>query len=1112
MTQEQADASAWRGTNQGEQLKSTSGWANGGNGNNSSVFTALPGGFRQYDGAYLNAGYVGLWWSATESQNGYGWRRYLNNSYVTIARNEEVASKGLSVRCVRNSTTAPVLSTTESTLITQISAQSGGNITSDGGSTVTARGVCWSTSPNPTVNLVTKSIDGMGTGAFTSTITGLLAGTTYYLRAYATNSAGTAYGNEVSFKTYNSDAVQDIDGNYYNIVTIGSQIWLQENLRTTKLNDNTPIQIVTDGSVWSGLTSSAYCWYDNNISYRDQYGALYNWYSAGTGKLCPSGWHIPSNTEWAALETLLGGYDIAGGKMKETGYLHWNSPNAGATNESGFTGLGSGYRDLSTYPRFMDMGRGTNFWSSDSYSDSQAWWRGLPYYQAVLTDGYHLKTYGFSVRCIKDMMPPAVSTSQMTSIAQTSAQSGGNITSNGDSPVTARGVCWSTSPNPTVELITKTSDGTGVGPFTSIITGLSAGTTYYLRAYATNGAGTAYGSEISFKAYNSDAIQDVEGNYYNIVTIGSQIWLGENLKTTKYKDNTEIPLVADNTVWSNLTTPGYCWIENNPVSYKNIYGAVYNWFTVNTGKLCPTGWHVPTQAEYTVLVNYLGGETIAGSRLKSTGTIEEGNGLWYSPNTGATNESNFTALPAGGRVTDVGFEGIFLSLGFSSYFWSSNETSATTALYFTLWNQSTSVESPSHDKKRGWSVRCLKDNTIEQSISFSEGWNILSSAVQPSNMSMRTIVDPLISTGSLVKVQDEKGKAVERLSDPIGWINEIGQMSVTEGYKIRVTGNTSLSLTGNPVTLPLNIPLETGWNIIGYPVLSSQSSSTAFSSLITAGTLLKVQDEQGSAIEQINGTWTYSFQNLNPGEGYKVKTNAATTLTISSTAKGETVFEERSITKPVHFKPAYTGNGLDHMNIYLDSPTADGTPLRRGDEIGVFDGSICVGAGVVEGTENRYIQVIVSLDDPVTEVKDGFTDGNKLELRLWDIETEMERKTQAMEPAKGYNNLFEKLGTTVLKADFEGLPRSFLGDAYPNPSSERTMFTFQLAGENRVRFEIYDVMGNLVKILVNETIPAGIHEIEWDNQTGLGSKAKAGMYFYKLTLNGLSQVKQLVIH
>jgi hypothetical protein len=429
-----------------------------------------------------------------------------------------------------------------------------------------------------------------------------------------------------------------------------------------------------------------------------------------------------------------------------------------------------------------------------------------------------------------------------------------------------------------------------------------------------------------------------------------------------------------------------------------------------------------------------------------------------------------------------------------------------------LGHGNTSIYSSGFVKNCGLSVRCLKDNTSEQSVSLAEGWNILSFAVEPADMSMRAIVDPLISANALVKVQDEKGRAIEELSDPIGWIDEIGQMSVTEGYKIRVAGSTALATTGQPVTLPLDIPLETGWNIIGYPVMSSQSSSTAFSSLITAGTLLKVQNEVGESIEEIEGVWNYGFLNLNPGEGYKVKTNASTTLTIRSAGKGEILKEEKATSQPVHFKTSYTGNGLDHMNIYLEKSTTGGNTLNTGDEIGVFDGGVCAGAGVVGQTERKYFQVIVSLDDPTTEIADGFTEGDEFELRLWDSHTGMERKTQSMEPAKGYDKVFERLGTSVLKVNFEGVPRSFLGDAYPNPSTDRTMFTFQLAGESRVRLEIYDVMGNLVRILVNESMSGGIHEVEWDNLTETGDKAKAGMYFYWLRLNDISQVKQLVMH
>ena len=146
------------------------------------------------------------------------------------------------------------------------------------------------------------------------------------------------------------------------------------------------------------------------------------------------------------------------------------------------------------------------------------------------------------------------------------------------------------------------------------IYGLNDVTTYYVRAYATNDAGTGYGMAMSLKTL--DGINDIDGNAYNKVTIGRQTWLVENLRTTKYNDGTLIPLVQDNTAWSNLITPGYCWFDNDEVANKNPYGALYNWYAVNTGKLCPSGWHVPTDTEWTTLIDNLGGLDVAGGKLK----------------------------------------------------------------------------------------------------------------------------------------------------------------------------------------------------------------------------------------------------------------------------------------------------------------------------------------------------------------------------------------------------------------------------------------------------------------------------------------------------------------
>jgi uncharacterized protein (TIGR02145 family) len=305
--------------------------------------------------------------------------------------------------CKKDKPTPPIITTTAISVITQTTATSGGNITSDGGATVTARGVCWSTTTGPTAALSTKTTDNTGTGTFTSSITALTAGTVYYVRAYATNVAGTAYGNEISFIT----SVTDIDGNTYNTVTIGTQVWMAENLKTTKYNDGTAIPNITDNAAWVALTTPAYCWYNNNAAkYKATYGAMYNWYtvdvaSNGGKNVCPTSWHVSTDAEWTTLTTYLGGGSVAGGKLKETGTTHWTTPNTGATNETGFTALPGGYRN--NYGTCSYIGINGHWWSSSEGSTTYAWYSYMYYnYTNVYRDFYYGKYYGFSVRCVRD--------------------------------------------------------------------------------------------------------------------------------------------------------------------------------------------------------------------------------------------------------------------------------------------------------------------------------------------------------------------------------------------------------------------------------------------------------------------------------------------------------------------------------------------------------------------------------------------------------------------------------------------------------------------------------------------------------------------------------------
>lgn len=206
-------------------------------------------------------------------------------------------------------------------------------------------------------------------------------------------------------------------------------------------------------------------------------------------------------------------------------------------------------------------------------------------------------------------------------------------------------------------------------------------------------------------AINS-TVTDIEGNLYKTVKIGGYTWMAENLRTTKNNDGKVIPLVTDGVEWGALSTPGYCWYNNDEATYKDTYGALYNLYTVNAGRLCPTGWHVPSNDEWTNLTTYLGGLEIAGSKLKETGTTH-----WVSPNTGATNESGFTALPSGGRTfyPNLGYM-TYNGIGEGGTFWSSSVDVDGKVFFRSVVNYLNNVFSNTCNKNNGLSVRCIKDN------------------------------------------------------------------------------------------------------------------------------------------------------------------------------------------------------------------------------------------------------------------------------------------------------------------------------------------------------------------------------------------------------------------
>lgn len=298
--------------------------------------------------------------------------------------------------------------------ITASGATLNGKITSNGGSDIRERGFYFGISSDPELN-GTKLTAGSGTGTFSVTVNRLNVNTTYYFRAYAVNSAGESLGSVVYFsinvtasvnKVFNSSltygSLTDFDGNEYRTILIGSQIWMAEDLKVTHFNDGTAIPIVTDNLIWGSLTTPAYCWYNNDVANKQNFGALYNWFAVGTGKLCPASWHVPSDSEWTILTDFLGGTNVAGGKLKEAGISHWNSPNTGATNSSGFTSLPTGGRN---YPGgvFYGIGVFDAWWSSTEYNYLKPYYRSVASFNELVFRGFGtLKGAGIAIRCVKD--------------------------------------------------------------------------------------------------------------------------------------------------------------------------------------------------------------------------------------------------------------------------------------------------------------------------------------------------------------------------------------------------------------------------------------------------------------------------------------------------------------------------------------------------------------------------------------------------------------------------------------------------------------------------------------------------------------------------------------
>ncbi len=300
----------------------------------------------------------------------------------------------------------PQLTTNEITGSNIIEAAGGGTITNNGGAAISQTGLVWSsTNENPTLSTNEgKTQEGSQNDVFSSNLTQLVENKTYYVRAYATNSAGTGYGAARCI-------VADIDANLYRTVKIGSQVWMLENLKTAHFKNGT--QLTYEQINWTSVSTPAFCWYANDINDANTYGLLYNWYAVNdVNGLAPEGWHVPTVQEWQALITALGGdANSAGEKLKEAGNAHWQQfQGINPTNASGFTALPGGYRrhDNGAY---ATLGQYGHFWAfGEDPMLGKIFFNRLDYNSNIfnsytvnyLVGGKPTKNYGLSVRCIKD--------------------------------------------------------------------------------------------------------------------------------------------------------------------------------------------------------------------------------------------------------------------------------------------------------------------------------------------------------------------------------------------------------------------------------------------------------------------------------------------------------------------------------------------------------------------------------------------------------------------------------------------------------------------------------------------------------------------------------------
>jgi len=526
------------------------------------------------------------------------------------------------------------------------------------------------------------------------------------------------------------------DGRIYRTVRIGDQWWMAENLRETKYRNGDDIPEEADDTAWTELSTGARCSYNNDENKADTYGYLYNWHAVDDSRnIAPEGWRVSTDADWRELFNYLieNGYNwdgtttgnevgkslaSAGGEWVTWGTAGAVGNNQFTNNSSGFSALPAGYR--SSNSTFYHLAFYAYFWSATENDTNYAWSWYLYYNYSGMFRNHLNKRYGFSVRLIQggDIVTHTASTPETPSGPDTG-------TTGEDLTFTTGGSTCSQGHDIVYRFDWGDETISDWGDATRNISYSDTGT-YEIRAQARCAEDTTIVSDWSDArtvtinpAFETSTIKGNDGRVYRTVKIGDQWWMAENLRETRYRNGNLISHVIGGPTWNGLSTGARCAYHNNE-TLADTYGYLYNWYAVTDGrKIAPAGWRVPTDEDWKRLERSLGmtppqadatgsrGTDIhAGGKLKTTGTIEDGTGLWNAPNTAATNESGFTAQP-GGFLFSVG--GWFDYLGKSAAFWTGTENGSDLAWYRGLFWEHSGINRSNPSKRDGCSVRLVRD-------------------------------------------------------------------------------------------------------------------------------------------------------------------------------------------------------------------------------------------------------------------------------------------------------------------------------------------------------------------------------------------------------------------